>query len=324
MMKLRVISILLIVFTSYTVPAQNKFLPGEVWKDTNGEVINAHGGTVIYAANKYYLFGETRGRHGTRGVSVYSSNDLYQWKPEGLALETSADTTSDITRGCVMERPKVVYNKKTKKYILWFHLELKGKGYAAARAAVAMSDKPAGPYTYIGSFRPNGNMSRDMTIFKDKDDKAYLIYSSNENYDLRVAQLTDDYLSVTTQDKMLFSNHREAPAVFRKNNTYYLITSGCTGWAPNKATLHTASSIWGPWELAANNPMQGENADLTFGGQSTYILPVENSKDKFIFLADIWKPADLADSRYIWLPIQFKDNVPYIQWMNEWDLNFFK
>jgi len=323
-MKLRVISILLIVFTNSIVYAQSKFLPGEVWKDASGEVINAHGGAVIYAAKKYYLFGETRGARGTRGVSVYSSNDLYQWKSEGLALSTSTDSTSDITNGCVMERPKVVYNKKTRKYVLWFHLELKGKGYAAARAAVAVSDKPTGPYTYLGSFRPNGNMSRDMTIFKDNDDKAYLVYSSNENYDLRVVQLTDDYLSVTTQDKLLFSNHREAPALFKKNNTYYLITSGCTGWAPNKATLHTASSIWGPWELASNNPMQGENADLTFGGQSTYILPVEGKKDAYIFLADIWKPADLADSRYVWLPIQFKNNYPFIEWMNEWNLNFFK
>jgi beta-galactosidase len=323
-MNQRFIFILLFVFTNIFVYAQNKFQPGEVWNDTKGEMINAHGGGVIYSGKTYYWFGEVRGRQGTKGVKVYSSTDLHSWKPEGFALTTATDTTSDIREGCVMERPKVVYNEKTKKYVLWFHLELRGKGYSAARAAVAVSDKVTGPYKYIGSFRPNGNMSRDMTIFKDNDNKAYLIYSSNENYDLRVVQLTDDYLSAGTKDELLFSKHREAPAVFRKGNTYYLITSGCTGWAANKASLHTASSIWGPWQLSTENPMQGPNADLTFGGQPTYVLPVQNEKDKFIFIADIWKPADLADSRYVWLPIQFKNDLPYVEWMSEWDLQFFK
>src|SRR5690349_3807757 len=190
------------------------FSPGQLLYDDKGELINAHGGGVLYADKKYYLFGEKRGRSRQEGVNVYSSPDLYNWTFEGLALAPNdADTTSDIARGCLMERPKVIYNKKTNKYVMWFHLELRGQGYRAARAAVAVSDKVTGPYTYLHSFRPNGNMSRDMNLFVDDDGSAYHIYSSRENYDLRISKLNDDFLTPTTKDSLLFSKHREAPAL---------------------------------------------------------------------------------------------------------------
>jgi beta-xylosidase len=302
-----------------------KITPGKTWLDDNGEMINAHGGGVLFYEGKYYWFGEKRGRSASEGVNVYSSTNLYNWKLEALALSQDRDDTlSDIARGCVMERPKVLYNEKTKKFVLWFHLELRGKGYSAARAAVAVSDKVTGPYKFISSFRPNGNMSRDMTLYKDDSGDAYLIYSSRENYDLRIAKLTDDFLSVTTADTMLFSNHREAPAIFKQDNIYYLITSGCTGWKSNKATLHTATNIFGPWTESTINPMNGPQADITFDGQSTFVLPVQGKKDQFIFLADKWNPGNLRDSRYLWLPIQFKNKMPVVEWMDEWSLDWFR
>jgi beta-glucanase (GH16 family) len=307
------------VYDRYTA-----FNPGQPWYDNRGEVINAHGGGLLYSGNTYYWFGERRGRQGTSGVNVYSSKDLYNWKYETLALSTdSANTSSDIAPGCVMERPKVIYNARTGKYVMWFHLELKGKGYSAARAGVAVSDKVTGPYKFVNSFRPNENMSRDMTLFVDDDGSAWHMYSSRENYDLRIARLTDDYLQPTTEDKLLFSAHREAPALFKYEGKYYLITSGCTGWAPNKATVHTAASLTGPWTLLDHNPMAGPGADTTFGAQSTYIQPIAGKKDAFIFMADKWNPHDLRDSRYLWLPLNIRNGQPVVEWMHNWDLNLF-
>ena len=309
------------LFVSMTValtsPGQTQFTPGTVWVDDRGEVINAHGGGILYDHGKYYWFGERRGDKSSQGVNVYSSADLYAWKFEALALAPSLDTGSDITAGCVMERPKVIYNKKTRKYVMWFHLELKGQGYSAARAAVAISKNIKGPYTYVKSFRPNGNMSRDMTLFKDEDGRAYHIYSSRDNYDMRVVRLSDDYQSVTAADSLIARDQQEAPAVFKYNRIYYLITSGCTGWAPNMASLYTASSIFGPWQRLGN-PMRGENADLTFGGQSTFVLSVPRGKGKFIFIADRWNPRDLKDSRYLWLPIEWQGNRVTIPWRDSW------
>lgn len=304
-------------FGQQKIKDNSSFKPGAVWLDESGEVINAHGGGMLYVNGRYYWFGEKRGKRASEGVSVYSSKDLYHWNSEGLALAPSADTTNDLASGCLMERPKVIYNAKTKKYVMWFHLELRGQGYKAARAGVAVSDKVTGPYTFLNSFRPNDNMSRDMTLFVDDDGKAYHIYSSRENYDLRIVQLSDDYTTATTKDKMLFSEHREAPAIFKYNKKYYLITSGCTGWAPNKASIHVADSLFGNW-VSAGNPLHGPGADSTYGGQSTYILPVAGKPSSFIFIADKWNPHDLMDSRYLWLPIEYKDGMPFIDWKTEW------
>jgi beta-galactosidase len=301
----------------------NSFKPGAIWYDESREVINAHGGGILLVNKTYYWFGEKRGQHASEGVNVYSSKDLYSWKYEGVALSQSNDSQSDITVGCVMERPKVIYNPKTKKYVMWFHLELKGQGYKTARAGVAISDKVSGPYQFVKSFRPNDNMSRDMTLFADEDGKAYQIYSSRENYDMRIVQLTDDYTSPTTKDKMIFSEHREAPAIFKYNKKYYLITSGCTGWAPNRARMHVADSLFGEWK-SLGDPLLGKGADSTYGGQSTYILPVKGKNHSFVFMADRWNPRDLKDSRYLWLPVEFKDGLPFIEWKEDWKLGQIK
>jgi hypothetical protein len=131
------------------------FRPGQLWPDNNGVHINAHGGGMLYHEGVYYWYGEWRDR-GTRGVSCYSSKDLFNWKDEGLALPVVADDpTSIVARGNVIERPRVIYNRKTHKFVMWFHTELRGKSYDAAQTSVAQSDKPTGPYTVIRSLRPD-------------------------------------------------------------------------------------------------------------------------------------------------------------------------
>lgn len=139
-------------------PVLDAFYPGQEWKDNNGVHINAHGGGILYHKGVYYWFGEhkTEGRGGNQahvGVHCYASEDLYNWTDRGIALSVSADPDSDITDGCTLERPKVIYNRKTKQFVMWFHLEPKGKGYTGALVGIAQSDKVTGPYTFIRSTR---------------------------------------------------------------------------------------------------------------------------------------------------------------------------
>jgi hypothetical protein len=136
------------------------FYPAMKWPDSDGVHINAHGGGILYHGGTYYWFGEHKiggqwGNIAMVGVGCYSSKDLYNWKNEGIALKVEDDPASDIVKGCILERPKVIYNAGTKKFVMWFHLELKDRGYDAARTAIAVSDHPAGPYVYLKSFRPN-------------------------------------------------------------------------------------------------------------------------------------------------------------------------
>jgi hypothetical protein len=148
----------------------SSFTPGSVWKDNTDTHINAHGGGVLYHEGKYFWFGEYKSERSSAafvGVTCYSSDDLYNWKYESVALPVVKDNPRhDIASGCVLERPKVIYNEKTKQFVMYFHLELKGKGYNAARVGIAVSDKATGPYTYLKSYRPNAghwptNLCRD-------------------------------------------------------------------------------------------------------------------------------------------------------------------
>ena len=148
------------------VSALNRFRPGQIWNDTDGVHINAHGGGILFHEGLYYWFGEhkiggTIGNSAQVGVGVYSSPDLFEWKNEGIALRISEDPQSEITRGCILERPKVIFNARTGKFVMWFHLEPKGGGYSGARSGVAVADAATGPYKYLGSMRPNAGVWPD-------------------------------------------------------------------------------------------------------------------------------------------------------------------
>ncbi len=322
------------IITSLPVIAQdNNFHPGEIWNDVDGKPINAHGGGILYDRGNYYWFGEIKSGKTVRveedkawenfrvnagGISCYSSKDLVHWKFESIALKPEVtDSTSEIYTGKVIERPKVVYNAKTKQYVMWMHIDSRNYGYA--RAGVAVSKTPQGPYKYLGAVRPNDAMSRDMTVFKDADGRAYLISTSENNQTMHVNLLSDDYLKPTTTfTRILIGQNREAPAVIKHGSKYYLVTSLCSGWDPNAARYATADSLLGKWTVQGN-PCVGADSATTFQSQSAYIIPVA-STNKYIFVADRWKKTDLPDSRYIWLPLTFDGDKMKVEWKDSWHL----
>mgnify|MGYP000095721855 CR=1 FL=1 len=382
--------ILLALFSTFLLQAKVQakeqtayFNPGKIWRDNNGVHINAHGGGVLHHKGQYYWFGEHKieGLEGNKahvGVHVYSSDNLTNWQDAGIALKVSSDPRSDIVKGSIIERPKVIYNQKTGKFVMWFHLELKGQGYKAARTGVAIADKATGPYRFIKSLRPNANtyplniseaekqavafllqgkklpktlvskienlselkvfardfaggqMARDMTVYVDKDGKAYQIYSSEENRTLHISLLSDDYLSHTgTYIRVHPSGRNEAPAIAYHNGTYYLLTSGLSGWRPNPARQYAAKEIMGPWEKLNNptigvNPQNDFGPEKTFGGQSTFLLERQNMPGQFIAMFDMWRPKNAIDGRYIWLPVEFVDGGMRITWQDSWQLSDFE
>ncbi|GMA61354.1 glycoside hydrolase family 43 protein [Alicyclobacillus fastidiosus] len=292
--------------------------PGEPWLDSKGEMIQAHGGGVLLHGGRYYWFGENRdvSRKEAKvlGVSCYSSTDLTHWQDEGVVLPTVYDNQDhDLYFTQVVERPKVIYNHRSGEFVMIMHID--SPDYKYARVGFAFSQAPDGPYQYVGSIRPNGAESRDMTVFQDDDGKSYLIYSSEGNATMHVAELSDDYRSLTGVYCRIFEGqYREAPAVFKYESKYYMITSGCTGWKSNEAQWAVADSMLGPWRTLGN-PCVGPDAEKTFYTQSTFVLALEERPGSFVFMADRWKPDNLRDSRYIWLPFKFtEDGQIEIRW----------
>jgi beta-xylosidase len=317
---------------SASAEERKSFVPGAVWPDNEGVHINAHGGGFLFHEGTYYWFGEHKiaGRKGNSaqvGVRCYSSRDLYNWKNEGVALAVSNNPDSDIAKGCILERPKVIFNRATQQFVMWFHLELKGEGYSSARSGVAVSDRVSGPYRFVESFRPNGAMARDQTLFVDDDGAAYHLYASENNATLHISRLTDDYLKPSGEYRRIFEKRSmEAPAICKKDGKYYFLGSGCTGWRPNAARSAVASHIFGPWEelgnpCAGTNSVLGAGPEKTFGGQSTYLLPVHGKKDSVIAVFDVWTPRNPIDGAYLFLPVRFEGGGFEINWRDEWTLD---
>lgn len=315
-----------IVFAQSNQLANNSTEKG--WLDTSRNPINAHGGGVLYHEGTYYWYGEYKSgattllpgqnwecyRTDISGVSCYSSKDLLNWKFEGLVLKaTPDDIHSDLHPSNVLERPKVIYNNKTGKFVMWMHID--SSDYLKACAGVAVCDTPTGEFKYLGSHRPHNAMSRDQTVFKDEDGRAYQIFSSEDNATLYISELTDDYLGHKKKYTRNFINKfREAPAIVKIDNKYILLTSGCSAWDPNEAEYAVSDSILGEWTVMGN-PCTGKDADKTFYGQSTFILPVAGKKQVYIAMFDKWEKTDLKDSRYIWLPIKIlKEGNIEIPW----------
>lgn len=125
--------------------------------------VNAHAGNIIFHNGLYYWFGEfkTPGNYDNGnvhkskvGIACYSSPNLKEWTFIRIAMPVQVGT--DIASEAKIERPKVVYNQRTGKFVMWFHVA--GQNFEHARCGVAISDDIAGPYLYNNnSYRPNKN-----------------------------------------------------------------------------------------------------------------------------------------------------------------------
>ncbi len=355
-----IIVLLSVIIFSQSVLASKKisvkesifFESSQTWLDTDGKTIEAHGGGILLMGDTYYWYGENHalGLGNKTGISCYSSKDLYRWKNEGVVLPKESIPVQFIDTG-VCERPKVIYNEKTKKYVMWMHLD--HTFYTVGLAGVAVSDNPTGQFEFLGSQRPIaydygypavdrvagfpsrekelGNTFRDMALLKDEDGKAYLFYCSEELATMYCAQLNDSYTDVIrptvkgkTWERLLVGGYREAPAPFKHNGKYYLISSGTSGWDPNPAQIAVADHIFGPWKTIGD-PCMGEKSETTFDSQSTFVLPAPGKPaGSFIYMGDRWVGSQLEKSTYVWLPFKMNEfGGMKMAFLEKWDLSIF-
>ena len=262
--------------------------------------------------DNWYWYGENRTEN--RYVSVYKSADLVNWTFCRHVLTTDSPVAEyrvrtdrklrSETGGKInVERPKVLYNAKTGKFVMWMHVE-NGVDYRDAACAVAVCDTPDGEFTYLGSFNPFGYMSRDCTLFQDKDGNAYFLSASRDNADMHVYRLTEDYLNADCLvHKLWQGEYREAPAVMERNGRYYMFSSYCTGWAPNQCRYAFADSMEGRW-----SSLTDIGDATTYRTQPAFILPVEKEGNTvYYYVADRWNASNYHDSRYVILPLEFTE-----------------
>lgn len=335
--------------------------PGKVWLDTNGKRIQAHGGSVMYIDGVYYWYGEnkekTDGKSGIWhwGVRCYKSKDLYNWEDAGIIIPPEVDNPkSPLHPASMMDRPHIIYNRWTKKYVCW--LKVMSKGVQSETILVA--DSILGPYTKVREgLRPLNMSAGDFDLAVAPDGKAYY-YFERVHSETICADLTEDYTNVTG----FYSTHfphiappyvREATAHFWRKGKHYLVTSGTTGYLPNPSEIAIADTWHGPYKVLGN-PHPADMSCTSYHSQISSVFKVEGKKDLYIAIADRWMPQQMnleydsykrwfeklffpdfqgdveftypysdikvntSIADYVWLPFRFEGEMGYLDWKDEW------
>lgn len=294
--------------------------PGEVWRDTNGKPIQAHGFSVFYNEKDglYYWYGEnkekTKGGFFNKvwhwGVRCYTSKDLYNWEDRGLIIPPQPDDlTSPLHPTYCMDRPHIIYCEKTGKYVAWLKIMA---GEVSQFMSVMQADDFMGPYEFVHKiYKPLEMDTGDFALHVDGETKKAYIFFERPHFELVTATLSDTYTEVSGE----YSEHykgllppytREAPTYFERNGKKYLFTSGTSGYYPNKSQVCVFDDYHGEYK-DLGNPHIGDATNTSFSSQITCVLKIpgerlaavkrsgaEQQEDLYIACADRWMPGKMA------------------------------
>ena len=290
--------------------AQELIRPGTVFHDDRGRVAQLHGIGLQRVGDLWHAWGEDKAAGGVfTAIACYTSPDLITWT---FAAESLTAADGDLAPDRVVERPKVL-QRADGRWVMFLHIDTGDYGYA--RVGYAIADEPAGPYRYLHSERPLGNISRDIGVYHE-DGVGYLLSEDRDN-GLHIYRLRADYLGVESVVATLRQQNNpdigyESPTLIRHDGLYYLFGSDLTGWSTNDNMYATASSLEGPWSSWRRFAPTGTS---TFDSQVSVVAPVGTG---YIYIGDRWQPESLSTSPAVWLPIAIGDGAATLEWRDAW------
>ena len=258
---------------------------------------------VLYSnkTKKYYIYSTTDGTPGWGGhdFSVFSSENLVDWKDEGKMLDVKGDqvkwATGNAWAPCIIEK------KVGKAYKYFFYFSAHNPKSNRKEIGVAVSDSPTGPFVDSGApiitdaDRPKearGGQAIDVDVFQDpKTGKFYLYWG---NGFMAGAELNDDMLSVkketithlTPKGGNLQSwAFREGAYVFYRKGTYYFMWSVDDTGSPNYHVCYgTAKSPLGPISIDENSYMviKQKPEDQIYGTAHNSVLQIPGKDEWYI------------------------------------------
>lgn len=292
---------------------------GNLWQTDNGKggltSVQAHAPGFVRVGDVWYMCGEDRTGWWNPDINLYSSVDLVHWKFEKKIVKNGV-TTPELGHGRMIERPKLLYNAKTDKYVVWCHYE--SGNYGASEAACFECDKVNGDYKVVWTGRPLGVKSRDCNVFQDNDGTAYFVSTTNENRDLGLFRLSDDYHDVVEHTQLFAGKGREAPAIVRVGDNYFMFNSACSGWDPNACKMSHTTNLKSGWTDLAQ-----VGNDIAYDTQAAAILKIEGTKKTtYLYVGDRWQDPGLPDSKTIIFPISFNGTSCNMDYRERFDINF--
>ena len=307
------------------------------WTDTAGNPISCHDGGITRVGDTFYWYGTSykgnpkgldgrKSAHLQQGFNCYSSKNLVDWKYEGVCLAFPKEGW--LAKGN-SHRPNVLYNDKTNKYVLWFFcLGTTEPVYPAAMLAVAVADKPAGPFTFVGqrNTAEEHGWGQDLGLFKDQDGKGYLVYDDGHR-NIRVDLLADDFLSSSGKTTIALKSDpakrktHEGAALIRYKGKYIAAGSGVEGWNPTDTSYAVADAPLGPYrEMGLMSQHRTWNSQI-----SNFVYIAES--DKVFAMCDQWfrgpkgQRVPIDESCQLWLPVSFdpKTEVAKMLHVEQWN-----
>ena len=276
-------------------PVYSSIKPGARWLDTEGKPIQAHGFQIFENDGTYYWYGENK-EHTTLGSNVwtygiraYKSKDLYNWEDMGLIIEPDIlNPLSPLHYSQTLDRPHIIYNKKTGKYVCWIK-SMDTDGFFV----VLTADKFTGPYTLVKCFKPEGYGVGDFDMYVDPESGKGYVWFERPHWEMICAELDEDFTGTNGKYSVHFSGirppfTREAPSHFVRNGRHYMFTSGTTGYVPNPTETAVFTDYHGEYKELGSPHVDDRYAD-SFASQITSVLKVPG-KDLYIALADRWLP----------------------------------
>lgn len=359
---------------------QTSIRPGQVWLDTSGKPIQAHAGALIAVGDSFYWYGEnkefTDGKQGIEswGVRFYRSKDLYNWEDLGAVIPPDTkDASSPLSPKIFPERPHILFNPRTRKYVCWIKIRRPG---APQFRTVMVADRITGPYVMVHrELFPAGLPAGDFDLVVDEKTGKAFMYFEHDHKEVVCAELNDDWTGVTDRVSRHFPggvapDTHEGIACFQRGGKLYLTSSMMTGYFPNPSRTAVADAPHGPFtDLGDLHPT--DKSRTSFNSQISYVFKHPRKKDLYIALADRWLPqftgrpdfesgelsqnvrsaiakatakprqplseaerkaipyaaaltnVNTSVSRYVWLPILFRDGRPTIEWRDEWRIEEF-
>ena len=300
------------------------FYPGKTWLDTEGKRIQAHGGSVMYIDGTYYWYGENKEKTTGKdeiwhwGVRCYTSKDLYNWEDRGLIIPPEPENPgSSLHPSSMMDRPHIIYNKRTGKYVCWLKIMNRD---GSQTETVMTADNILGPYTKVREgLRPLNMSAGDFDLAVAPDGKAYY-YFERVHSETICADLTPDYTDVTVYYSTHFPHTappyvREATAHFYRKGKHYLVTSGTTGYLPNPSEIAVADR-WVPGHM----DWKYENYKKTFEQMFDPDYHGEINTEDY----ELDSSVDTSVADYVWLPFRFDGEMGYLDWKEEWRIEDFE
>ena len=281
---------------------QDAICPGQVWLDTKGEPIQAHGGALHYENGTYYWYGEnkehTDGKSDiwTWGIRVYRSTDLYNWEDMGLLIPPVLDDPdSNLFPDKRVDRPHIRRCAVTGMYVAW--IKLSGE---EACFLVMQADAFLGPYKVVReNYRPLGCKAGDFDIVQDSaSGKAYL-YLDADHKGVLCLEMAEDMLSAEKQVSEQYMGLippfcREGIALFERGGRKYMLSSGMTGYIPNQSDS-AVSEAWDTPFISKGDPYVDDDTLSSFNSQFTQVFQLPD-RDLYIALSDRWVPAYPVDA----------------------------